>query len=82
MAAVAVPRLLVNRKRTGGAAAVEVHIGDTLSCNRPLYGQPPGLRGAKARKPAREELEFETKHRYVDNFLHVSYAETSVHTAG
>ena len=46
------------------------------------YGQQPGLRGAKARKPAREELEFERKHGYVDNFLHVSYAETSVHTAG
>ena len=36
MAAVAVPRLLVNGNRTGGAAAVEVHIGDSPSCNRPL----------------------------------------------
>ena len=82
MAAVAVPRLLVNVNRTGGAAAAEVHTGDSPSCNRPLHGQPPGLRGAKARKPAREELEFERKHGYVDNFLHVSYAETSVHMAG
>ena len=65
MAAVVVPRLLVNGNRTGGAAAVEVLIGDSLSCNRPLHGQPPGLRGAKARKPAREELEFERKHGYI-----------------
>ena len=36
MAAVAVPRLLVNGNRTGGAAAAEVHIGDSPSCNRPL----------------------------------------------
>ena len=81
MAAVVMPRLLVNRNRTGGAAATEVHIGDSPSCNRSLYGQLPGLQGAKARKPAREELELERKHGYVDNFLHVSYAETSVHTA-
>ena len=85
MAAEAVPRLLVNGNRTGGAAAAEVHTGDSPSCNRPLCTasrQPPGLRGAKVKKPAREELEFERKHGYVDNFLHVSYAETSVHTAG
>ena len=36
MAAVAVPRLLVNGNHTGGAAAAEVHIGDSPSCNRPL----------------------------------------------
>ena len=36
MAAVAVPCLLVNGNRTGGAAAAEVHIGDSPSCNRPL----------------------------------------------
>ena len=52
MAAVAVRRLLVNGNRMDSAAAAEVHIGDSPSCNRPLYGQPPGLRGAKARMPA------------------------------
>ena len=36
MAAVAVPRLLVHGNRTGGAAAAEVHTGDSPSCNRPL----------------------------------------------
>ena len=36
MAAVAVPRLLVNGNRTGGAAAAEVHTGDSPSCNSPL----------------------------------------------
>ena len=36
MAAVAVPRLLVNGNRTGGAAAAKVHTGDSPSCNRPF----------------------------------------------
>ena len=65
MAAVAVPRLFVNGNRTGSAAVAEVHIGDSPICNRPLHGQPPGLRRAKVRKPAREELEFKRKHGYI-----------------
>ena len=55
------PRPLVNGNCTGGAAAAEVHTGDPPSCNRPLYGQLHGMRGAKARKPALEELKFERK---------------------
>ena len=83
MAAVAVPRLLVNGNRTGAVLRPQKYIQVIPPVVIDLsYCQPPGLRGAKARKPAREELEFKRKHGYVDNILHVSYAETSVHTVG
>ena len=54
MAAVAVPRLLVNGNRTGGAAAAEVHTGDSPSCNRPLTASRLGCEERK-RESQREK---------------------------
>ena len=81
MSAVAVPRLLVNGNRTGGAAAAEVHTGDSPSCNRPFCTTSRLGCEDRNRERQREKSSNSKKARYVDNFLHVSYAETSVHTA-
>ena len=54
MAAVAVSRLLVNGNRTGGAAAAEVHTGDSPSCNRSLMASRLGCEERK-RESQREK---------------------------
>ena len=68
MAAVAVPRLLVHGNRTGGAAAAEVHTGDSPSCNRRLLrpaawvarseSEKASARRTRIRKKARVRRQF------------------------
>ena len=68
MAAVAVLRLLVHGNRTRGAAAAEVHTGDSPSCNRTLLrpvawvarseSEKASARRARIRKKARVRRQF------------------------
>ena len=82
IAAVAVPRLLVNGNRTGGAAAAEVHTGDSPSCNRPLLRPAAWVARSESEKSSARRARIRKKTRVRRQFLHVSYAETPVHTAG
>ena len=69
MAAVAVPRLLVNGNRTGGAAAAEVHTGDSPSCNRPLLRPAAWVARSESEKASARRARFRKKTQVLRQFF-------------